>query len=175
MQYVVPQHHREDLIKKAHDSVFGAHQGRDRVLQRLQSRSFWPKMHQTVTEHFKICDVCQRTKPPSNYNKPQMTPIRTSKPLEIVTTDIMGPLNTTLDSNRYIMIMVDHFTKWMELFALKTMEAGEVAQKISTFVCRHGSPLKILSDQGTNYQPEIINELSEVLDIERLGQWTYHP
>ena len=36
----------------------------------------------------------------------------------------------------------------MELYALKTMEAEEVAKKIASFTYRHGSPLQILSDQG---------------------------
>ena len=43
----------------------------------------------------------------------------------------------TKEENKYIMIICDHFTKWIKLYALKTME---VAGKISSFVCRYGVP-----------------------------------
>ena len=61
----------------------------------------------------------------------------------------------------------------MELFALKTME--EVAEKLLEFTCHHGSPLKILSDQGTNYQAELLNELYEILESKKLRTTPYHP
>ena len=172
---MVPRQLRTLLIEKAHDSIYSAHQGRDKVLQRLRSRCYWPKMHKMVEEHVKTCDICQEIKPPQKYNLPELMPIKSTRPLEIVTTDIMGKLNTTKNGNNYIMIIVDHFTKWMELYALKSMDAKEVAQKILNFTCRHGTPLKILSDQGTNYQSELIRELYELLDIERLRTTPYHP
>ena len=87
----------------------------------------------------------------------------------------MGKLNTTKKGNNYVMFIIDHFTRWMELFALKTMEAVEVAEKLLEFTCRHESPLKILSDQGTNYPSELLNELYEILDIEKLRTTPYHP
>jgi hypothetical protein len=90
-------------------------------------------MDQRKADHFLSCEVCQASKPPAKYNKPELQGIRPRKPLELVTTDIMGPLNMTIESNRYIMIIVDHFTKWMELYTLKTMETEEVAQIIATF------------------------------------------
>ena len=175
LQYVVPRHMRDLFLKKAHDSIYGAHQGRDKVLARLKSRCYWPKMGKDVEEHVKYCHVCQITKPPARYNVAELKPILPTKPLEIITTDIMGPLNVTKHNNKYIMIVVDHFTKWMELYALKTMEAEEVAKKIASFACRHGSPLQILSDQGKNYQSDVLNELYEVFDIDKTRTTPYHP
>ena len=63
LQYVVPSHLREVLIKKAHDSVYGAHQGRDKVLARLRSRCYWPKMIDEIANHVKTCEECQLIKP----------------------------------------------------------------------------------------------------------------
>ena len=75
IQYVVPSHLRELFLKKAHDSVYGAHQGRDEVLERLRSRCYWPKMNDTVAEYVKTYlsyfDICQTIKPPSRYNNPK--------------------------------------------------------------------------------------------------------
>ena len=175
LQYIVPLHLRRQLMEKAHNSAFGAHQGRDKMLSRLTSRCYWPKQYEEVAAFVKNCHECQSSKPPSRYNVAELMPILSRKPLEIVNSDIMGPLNLTSEGNRYILVLADHFTKWMELFSLKTLEAREVANKISTFVCRHGVPLKILTDQGTNYQSKLITELYELLDIERARTSPYHP
>jgi epoxyqueuosine reductase QueG len=39
-------------------------------------------MNQAVAEHVKTCDICQRIKPPGQYNNPELQPIITSQPLE---------------------------------------------------------------------------------------------
>jgi hypothetical protein len=62
-----------------------------------------------------------------------LQPIKTSQPLGLVTTDIMGPCQETIDKIKYILIIIDHFTKWMELYAMKTFEAKETATKITSF------------------------------------------
>ena len=102
---------RELLLKKAHDSVYGAHQGRDKVLDRLKRRCYWPKMNEAVVDYVKTHNMCQQIKQPSLYNKPELQPIETSQPSELVTTDIMGPCQETIDKNKYILIIIDHFTK----------------------------------------------------------------
>ncbi len=81
-----------------------------------------------------------------------MQPIKTSQPLGLVTTDIMGPCQETIDKIKYILIIIDHFTKWMELYAMKTFEAKETATKITSFTWRHGALNRVLSDQGKNYR-----------------------
>jgi transposase InsO family protein len=106
-------------------------------------------MNTVIEQHVKECHTCQETKSQTKQNKKK--------------------------GNNYIMVIIDHFTRWMELYALKRMEAIEVAEKSLEFTCRHGSLLKILSDQGTNYQSELLNELYEILDIEKLRTTPYHP
>ena len=115
IQYVVPKHLREVMITKAHDGVYGAHQGRDKVIERLRRRCYWPKMNQEIAEYIKTCEICQSIKPPNQYNNPELQPILTSHPLELITTDLMGPCQETENKNKYILIIIDHFTKWMDL------------------------------------------------------------
>ena len=73
----------------------------------------------------------------------------------------MGPCQITKLKNKNILIIIDHFTIWMELFAMKTMEAEETAKKLTLFICRHGAPSRVLSDQGKNYQSELFSEVCE--------------
>ena len=58
---------------------------------------------------------------------------------------------------------------------MKTIEAEETAQKIAAFTCRHGVPLRILPDQGKNFQSNLISEVYEVMDIEQSRTTPYNP
>ena len=78
LQYITPKLLREELINQAHGSKYGAHQGRDKVMQRLKSRCHWPKMDQQIADHVKSCEVCQASKPPAIYNNPELQAIRPS-------------------------------------------------------------------------------------------------
>ena len=84
-----------------------------------------------------------------------MTPIRAYKPFELVTSDILGPLPTS--KNKYILVISDHFSKWVELYAMPDQEAI-VAGNIAKFVCQHGVPEKLLTDQEKNYESLLISE-----------------
>ena len=59
--------------------------------------------------------------------------------MERVHIDILGPLNETSKHNKNILVMVDQFTKWVELKALPEQSAESVARAfIEEFVCRMG-------------------------------------
>ena len=64
------------------------------------------------------------------YNKAQLVPLKPTKPREVATMGITGPLPSTKAGYKYILVICDHFTKWVELFRLKTMDADEVALQI---------------------------------------------
>jgi transposase InsO family protein len=104
-----------------------------------------------------------------------LTPIQTTRPFEIITTDIMGPLEVTAQDNKYILVVCDHFTKWVELFAIKSLSAEEAADKLMQVIYRHSAPEAILSDQGTNFQSNLLSELWELLDVHKLRTTPYHP
>jgi len=104
-----------------------------------------------------------------------MTPIVSSRPLEIITADITGPLPRSSLQNKYALVVVDHFTKWVEIFPLRTQEATEVAKRLMKVVCRFGIPDQILTDQGTNFQAELLEEIWNLLDVHKTRTTPYHP
>ena len=80
--------------------------------------------------------------------------------------DIFGPLPLTRQGNRYILVIMDYFTKWPEAYALPNQEAGVVAQAfVEGFVCRHGIPEELYTDQGRNFENELQKEVCSLLSI----------
>ena len=132
-------------------------------------------MHNLIDQYVRDCATCAQIKVPTRYNTTPLQPLRTSRPFEIVTMDIAGPYPHTARHNQYILVMCDHFTKWVELYAMPNQEAKTVADRIVSFACRHGIPEQILSDQGTDFQSQLVDEVFEVLDVHRLRTSPFHP
>ena len=59
--------------------------------------------------------------------------------------------------SKYILVVTDYFTKWVEIFAVPNQTAVTCAEKIlNNVVARFGTPLSLHSDQGRNYESKII-------------------
>ena len=98
-------------------------------------------------------------------------------PFERVSTDILGPLPTCKDSgNKYVLVFIDYFSKYVELIAVSNIKAETVARNfVKEIVCRHGAPLYLHSDRGTNYLSNIVKETCKILDVKKTQTTSYHP
>ena len=55
------------------------------------------------------------------------------------------------------------------------IEALTVAKSIIKFISRHGIPDEIITDQGRNFQSELLENVYRLLDIHRKRTAAYHP
>ena len=100
----------------------------------------------------------------------------TGCPLERISIDIMGPLPRSSKGNQYVLVVVDHFTKWTEAFPMPNQEASTVAKKlVSEFISKFGVPYEILTDQGSQFQSNLFTELARMLGIDKTRTTAYHP
>jgi len=89
-------------------------------------------------------------------------------PLERVAMDILGPLPCTHQGKKYILVVMDYFTKWPDTYALPNQEAGVVAQAfVEGFVCWHRIPEELHTDQGRNFESQLLKEVCSVLSIRK--------
>lgn len=97
-------------------------------------------------------------------------------PMERIALDILGPLPVTDYGNRYILVVSDYFTKWVEAFPMPDQEASTVAELlVKEVVCRFGVPLIIHSDQGRNFESAVFTEVCELLGMQKTRTTAYHP
>ena len=90
--------------------------------------------------------------------------------------DILGPLPTSTNGNRYLLVITDHFTKWVEAFPLANQTAETIATiLIDEIFARYGVPENILTDRGKNFIGETITWLEKKLNIEQLRTSSMHP
>ena len=96
--------------------------------------------------------------------------------MEKIAIDILGPLPLSQNGNRFVLVLVDCFTKWTEAYALPNQEASSIANVIvNEFICRFGTPLQILSDQGTNFQSKLFSKVCNLLMIDKINTSSMRP
>ena len=64
---------------------------------------------------------------------------------------MVRPLKGGTDKRKYLLVMVDKFTKWIEAKPVKTAEARPMIDFISNVVHRYGIPHSIITDNGSNF------------------------
>ncbi len=95
---------------------------------------------------------------------------------ERVSVDLMGPFKQTQDSNDYIVVMQDHFTKWVEGRAICGKEALTVADAVvQDWILKHGAFISLHSDRGREFTAELHQGVCDLLRITRMYATAYCP
>ena len=77
-----------------------------------------------------------------------------------VAVDVLGPLPRTSRGNRYVLVAIDYFTKWMEAYPLPDQEATTVAEAlVQGMFSRFGTPSELHSDPGRNFESQVFTAM----------------
>ncbi len=171
-----PRSIRETLLRLAHDDKLAGHCGVQKMLLRLQQDWLWPNMEEDITIYCRSCHECN-TGNVSNNSKPC--------PLEQMETttffnqkvhlDLLGPLPNS-NGFKYLLVMIDSFSKWIELTPLRSKEMEEVSEAFFTnWICRHGVCVQLQSDQGKEFSNRLFAILCNRLSIRQGFSSVAHP
>ncbi|KAH9099595.1 hypothetical protein Ae201684P_018608 [Aphanomyces euteiches] len=90
--------------------------------------------------------------------------------------DALGPLPTTENGNKYILVFGDYFTRWIEAFPVPDLKTSTfTGTLIDEVLCRFGVPNRLLSDRGSNFISELAETMYTTLGIHKLTSAPYHP
>ena len=173
---VVPEALRKSVIECYHNSVLSGHQGRKRTTQLVAKTFFWPGMGKDIRRWIRSCLACAKRKTP----RPRRAGIREAKqamyPGETIAIDFWGPFTKSERGNMWVLTIIDHFTKWPMAIALPDRTTALVAKAIfEQWICEHGVPANILSDQGKELISKGIQQLCARLGIAKVNTAGYNP
>ncbi|KAL4103302.1 hypothetical protein QTP88_018679 [Uroleucon formosanum] len=165
------------IFKQCHDSIIGGHVGIHRTIKKIKTQFNWRGLKEDVIEYIKNCESCQKGKVANkNVKQPILITSTSSEPFEKIFLDIVGPLVTTLSGNTYILTLQDDLTKYSMGIALPNHQANTIAEAfVTNFVCTHGIPQTILTDQGTDFLSKIFTEVCKLLQINKINTSPFHP
>ena len=75
-----------------------------------------------------------------------------------------------------VLVITDHFTRYALAYPSKTQTAQATARILwDNFICHYGFPEKFISDQGRNFESDLIKELCKIAGVKKLHTTPYHP
>ena len=170
--FKIPQKFHE-IIGKCHNSSVG-HFGVDLTIKKIHQNfkgegGRWRLQREHVKAFIKKCPCCQKM---SQLRTPILTQRFTTStytPMERIYIDSIGPLIEDSNHNKHIIVIIDGFTRWVELYAVPDVTAELAAQKaLFDWVGRFGVPAQIMTDEGTQFVNQIWDNLTDFLGTEKL-------
>ena len=173
-QLVVPKGHVKIILEKLHNE--SGHLGVQRTTEKVKERFYWPGYEMDIQNWVQECQQCQKRNPPQPHPLAPLGSIKCTYPFDVISWDVMGPLPLSTKGHKYILVITDLFSKWVEAFPLAVTDSETLASVLmDEVVCRYGVPRSLHSDQGANLNSQVICALCKRLGINKTRTTAYHP
>ena len=170
---VLPTSFRKQIIQRCHNET--AHSGTIKTMSLVQEGYVWPGMKKEIDNWVKMCPICK-----VHITLPEKVVMGTmpvaQTPGQIVGLDLIGPLLPSHQGNSYLMVVIDHFSGWIEAYPLGNKSNEAVWEKFrNDYVPRHGSCRVLITDNGAEFKGAEWEEWLRGNRIEHRRTTPYHP
>jgi hypothetical protein len=148
--WVVPKEARWQILRLCHDQA--GHFGIEHTIRRIQLNYWFPKMRRFVTKYVKACLNCAYYKHSAGKKQGKLHPIeKLPIPFHTIHIDHVGPFETSKSGKKFLLVIVDAFTKFTIMEAVKSTKVKIVIRILQTVMCIFGVPSRIVSDRGSAF------------------------
>jgi hypothetical protein len=169
----LPESLKEKVMVALHEEPTAGHLGIRKTYLRVDQRFYWEGMHKDIVQFVSKCMKCQEVKirtiplaPPSSFHP--------EGPWQLVFTDLMGPYPKTAAQNTHLLVVVCGFSKYIEIFPLRSPDAKKVTDRLWQVCCRWGVFKTIVSDNGTQFTSGYFHEWCKSRGISPFHISAYH-
>ncbi|GBN99247.1 Retrovirus-related Pol polyprotein from transposon 412 [Araneus ventricosus] len=176
LQLIFPKSRIPEVQREIHDSASEGHFGVMKTLSKIRERFFWDRLRADVEKWCREFHACGARKGPKTKTKGRLKHYNVDAPFERMALGILGPSPVTTKGNRYVLVLMDYFTKWPEAIPIPYQEASIVAEElVRSCISCYGVLMILHSDQGTNFNSALFTELCNRLGILKTRATTLYP
>ena len=142
----------------------------------LTSEYYWEGCTKYLEKIIKDCVICAQIKP-KVAAKPKIKQIITNGPHIRYIADLWE-LEKNLSNKigyKYILELVDHYSKWMWCYPLKNKESITVLLNIKKFFLTFGNPVILQTDNGSEFANKELRIFCENNKIKLINSSPHHP
>ena len=170
---LIPASLRSLLIQQSHDAPGAGHLGPDKTAGRIRPVGYWVGMLQDIETHCRQCHICQSSKLTAPTRAPLLN-VPVGQPWQMVAVDILE-VPVSYRNNRYLLVIQDYFTKWVEAVPLPDQTAARITKELVKVFTTFGLPDILHSDQGRNFESTILRQTLDALGVTKSRTTAYHP
>ena len=172
-QIVLPKKYHNLVYQELHVKL--GHMGSERVFELARKRFYWAHMRRDVDHFIRKQCRCVISKAPNEEAIAPLKPIVSTYPFEMVSIDYMQ-LDVCKGNFKYALVVIDHFTKFVQIYATKNKKGITAADKVfNGFILKYGFPSRIHHDQGGEFENELFTRLHQLTGIDKSRTTPYHP
>ncbi|KAK9077950.1 hypothetical protein SSX86_002007 [Deinandra increscens subsp. villosa] len=169
---------RAIIMNEAHKSRYSIHPGSDKMYLDLRKLYWWPGMKKDIALYVAKCLTCSKVK--AEHQRPAgllEQPLIPVWKWENIAMDFITKLPRTSKGCDTIWVIVDRLTKSAHFLPIMETDGAPILAQIflKEIVCRHGTPLSIISDRDTRFMSHFWQSLHASLGTQLDYSTAYHP
>lgn len=164
LKWAVPRDARWKVCQLCHDE--SGHFAFEKTLEKMRRDYWFPRMTQFVKKYVRACIPCGYAKQPAGKKEGFLHPItKPNVPFECIHIDHLGPFVRSKGGNTYVLGIIDAFTKFIVLRAVRNTKTRTSLQVLREFFALFGTPKVLVSDRGTSFTSEEFKRFVESTKI----------
>lgn len=150
MRWVVPQFAKFQLLRMSHDE--SGHFSFEKTYELISNQYWFKGMRRFIKKYVKNCLNCLYFKNPQGQLPGYLHPIpKYPVPFHTIHVDHLGPFIKTKSGNTQLLVIVDAFTKFILIYAVKSTKTKFTIRALKDMIKVFGVPRRIISDRGKSF------------------------
>ena len=174
IQAVIPPSLVKTVLKDLHGSYMAGHPSAEKMLLTVKRYAVWPTIAKDIRDFVQNCKVCDQEREPVPANKSPRIPIKAKNVWDHVICDLIS-LPTGSMGFHYVLVFIDVFSGYVKLYKLKDKNTKGVCRAFEDLTCIIGPPRLLTSDNGGEFESELLKEMCQVKGASKRTSVSYRP